>query len=1072
MLTVLSLSVSAEFNMLRNGSFIPAKTDGEETAAIGWNYIDYGRMNNNLWDKTQKEYLSGYDCFKLTFKSGEMTIRYTDKEPVKDYFTRPHFLYNSSGRLPPPEAPEYRFCGEIRLNKGEVMLADTLKIKPKEGWQNFDFKLSLTVYMNARAHQLVKITAKPGMELSIRNFSLMPIYPTNQGKSVGLSGGGRLTRIQLPPGAGDDIKYFALLWQSWLWRLSGAVLPVSEKVDQTEGALSFRQVPAEQLPQGGWKILTDKNGVTVEYADVNMLSPALYDYIRHSGVRIYAEDTRQVPEQNPNLVLPPLNKTVSPHYSLNSARYYAGGTPWVLPSSAVDWYTDDHPVWDHNINTLLPMEKYRDKHPEYYMMTDSGVRQRVRQPFLVTPCFSSKDAVNIIFRRFKQMLENSYDRSFAQIQIGDRPVFCCCSECRKSGLSSSDILMKITNQAVKEISGTFPETKIRYSAYLQRAQPPEKVKPSKDIYIDFCLPPFTWPCNVHVECRENKQAISWLKNWSELATPGHVGIVTYEEERPWHYLEQIAFLNQYAKWKFHTFCSDPQIHYIGGRWNLGDQPEKVITEFNDGYYGPAGKYITEIQREIENFCKCYTHREGELSSSFNNVTVMSWVFNRHTILDRDCFNRLYRLLDMAEKNALKSSRIYRNHFYIFAFDLMRMDLAKYRLSTCITKAETAAFIARLKQFLGYAHEVNTMGLTYPDSIRIGSIMHGASPTLFLEMVAGIKLSAKPPKDWTRDPNLLKIMEEPEKHLILEPVRMSGLTVFAPGVIRGGKGPSYYSWQCPKRMMKSVSRPSSGRSEMSVIFALDKEPTGSMILKLTGLDDDKPGKTTIDILVNGKKIFSGANTFEEHDWKDMNFTILSDILKKGDNVIVIRNTVPERTDEKAKIADGEIFIGQSGSQDYTWGWVGIASIVVLDPSRTFSDFIAGDSKSLWKKIGWMNKPEGIIEVRDGKLYMQSKGAPFTGIYLPIPKPYELKATNGDKLRFTVVAQGVGRIGYWAYGSDGKYIGRACAGGWINQKELKKLSFEFTVAEGVAKITPYITASKTGITIESVQIEALR
>ena len=142
------------------------------------------------------------------------------------------------------------------------------------------------------------------------------------------------------------------------------------------------------------------------------------------------------------------------------------------------------------------------------------------------------------------------------------------------------------------------------------------------------------------------------------------------------------------------------------------------------------------------------------------------------------------------------------------------------------------------------------------------------------------------------------------------------------------------------------------------------------------------------------------------------------------------------------------------------------------SSEFKKFLASDSKSVWKKIGWMNKPEGIIEVREGKLFMQSKGAPFTGIYLPIPKAYALKVAKGDKIRFTVIAQGSGRIGYWAYGPDGKYFGKACTGSWINQKEIKKLSFEFTVAEGVAKITPYITASKTGITIESVQIETFR
>ena len=56
---------------------------------------------------------------------------------------------------------------------------------------------------------------------------------------------------------------------------------------------------------------------------------------------------------------------------------------------------------------------------------------------------------------------------------------------------------------------------------------------------------------------------------------------------------------------------------------------------------------------------------------------------------------------------------------------------------------------------------------------------------------------------------------------------------------------------------------------------------------------------------------------------------------------------------------------------------------LDLSSEFQKFLAADAKSVWKKISWMNKPEGIIEILDGKLFMQSKGAPFTGIYMALP-----------------------------------------------------------------------------------------
>lgn len=145
----------------------------------------------------------------------------------------------------------------------------------------------------------------------------------------------------------------------------------------------------------------------------------------------------------------------------------------------------------------------------------------------------------------------------------------------------------------------------------------------------------------------------------------------------------------------------------------------------------------------------------------------------------------------------------------------------------------------------------------------------------------------------------------------------------------------------------------------------------------------------------------------------------------------------------------------------------------DAAAEFQEFLEDNPKAAWKIIDWMNKPEGIIEIRDGKLFMQSNGAPFTGINLSLPDPRGFFVTPGEKVRITVTAKGDGQFGYWAYGVDKKYIGKQCTGRRMSGKEMKKYSAVFTVGEGVAKIRPFITAAKNrSITIESVQIEVVR
>ena len=145
----------------------------------------------------------------------------------------------------------------------------------------------------------------------------------------------------------------------------------------------------------------------------------------------------------------------------------------------------------------------------------------------------------------------------------------------------------------------------------------------------------------------------------------------------------------------------------------------------------------------------------------------------------------------------------------------------------------------------------------------------------------------------------------------------------------------------------------------------------------------------------------------------------------------------------------------------------------DAAAEFQEFLEDNPKAAWKIINWLNKPEGIIEIRDGKLYMQSEGAPFTGINLVLPKPRGIYVTPGEKVRITVTAKGEGQFGYWAYSTDGKYLGKQCVGKRISGKEMKKHSAVFTVGEGVAKIRPFITAFKNrSITVESIQIEVDR
>ncbi|HET8523179.1 MAG TPA: cupin domain-containing protein [Thermomicrobiales bacterium] len=86
------------------------------------------------------------------------------------------------------------------------------------------------------------------------------------------------------------------------------------------------------------------------------------------------------------------------------------------------------------------------------------------------------------------------------------------------------------------------------------------------------------------------------------------------------------------------------------------------------------------------------------------------------------------------------------------------------------------------------------------------------------------------------------------------------------------------------------------------FSLDINPSGKATLSVTGLDDEWPGNTRINIDVNGKNIFSDESPFQSWDgdlttqganavWTTVQFPIPPGVLQRGSNLVAISNLEP-------------------------------------------------------------------------------------------------------------------------------------------------------------------------------------
>jgi len=224
---------------------------------------------------------------------------------------------------------------------------------------------------------------------------------------------------------------------------------------------------------------------------------------------------------------------------------------------------------------------------------------------------------------------------------------------------------------------------------------------------------------------------------------------------------------------------------------------------------------------------------------------------------------------------------------------------------------------------------------------------------------------------------------------------------SPRDLVGGNPPRLYSYMCPERLTLPVPRPGAGKSEVTASFRLERAMPGPVLMNIIGLDDDKPGVSTFSLDVNGKRLFSGANTFSDNYWRAMAF-MLPQGLPAGENTIKLINTSPAR----------------EGFPDYdaSWGWVCFSETTFFDFTGDFRRFAAGEAGGAWQPIA-----PGAATAAKGVVVLRSKGEGACGIVFdPGAGKMRPGVVPGMKLRVAVKMTGSGELalGMRCFSSRGK------------------------------------------------------
>lgn len=133
---------------------------------------------------------------------------------------------------------------------------------------------------------------------------------------------------------------------------------------------------------------------------------------------------------------------------------------------------------EHMMSFLLPRDLF-STHPEYFRMNENG--ERVND---ANGCPSSKGALEEVFKNAKEIgarYEPTNNKYYFWLDDGGG--VCHCPKCKE--LNDADQALIFENVVIEALKELNPEATLAHLCYANTIDPPKKVKPHKDIFLEF-----------------------------------------------------------------------------------------------------------------------------------------------------------------------------------------------------------------------------------------------------------------------------------------------------------------------------------------------------------------------------------------------------------------------------------------------------------------------------------------------------------------------------------------------------------------------------------------------------------
>lgn len=431
-------------------------------------------------------------------------------------------------------------------------------------------------------------------------------------RSLELARGGQTPYSIVTAADADSLTNLAAArLQSYLRQITGAEFPVTTDATAAGdweivlGPTNRTAGQSEGLGQDGFVIRTEGKRLFVtgetSRGTLNGIYTLLDDYL---GCRKYSATVEVIPQVDKLTIPAAIEDRQVPQIVFRDV-YYRGTND----QGYVDWHKLSHDttggkpewgLWVHTFERLLPPHQYFQSHPEYFAWV--GNSRATTQL-----CLTNPEVLEIVCENLAKEIELNPSAHYWSVSTNDNFGYCRCEECARidsiEGGPTGTVI-----QFVNKVAERFPDKTISTLAYQYTRSAPLVTKPLDNVNIMFC----------NIECNRSQPIAFDSTSASFRADMEAWGKLT-SNILVWDYV--IQFKNLVSPFpNFHTL--QPNLQYfvnhgvnamfeqgnreVGGEfadlrsyllsklmWNPHADTDSLMTDFLDGYYGPAGKYIKQ-----------------------------------------------------------------------------------------------------------------------------------------------------------------------------------------------------------------------------------------------------------------------------------------------------------------------------------------------------------------------------------------------------------------------------------------------------------------------------------------------